>query len=330
MQRNTPNAMTRHTVLVALLIGFVVLSVLVIYPKSVFAQERAHPQEQEGLDLILEELLTDKNKTKIAIGLTYNTSTSDRVTGAFETIQTGTGAFVSVPTDLDASRRETDTLIASTTLRYGLTTRLEAFFRSSAIHTDNRVTNGITGQTTSLDSSRFLNIISGINYRLLDDQKYPGLIGFADVTLAENIASTGSDLVFAKSGTVGLTAYRVIDPIVLSATSGLRFALSRPVNGVEINPGDSMFLNPAIAFAVNNELTLTGGLSMRFERADEVRGVRQGSRQTRGDLEFGVSYAWDRKTTLRIDTRADAVGEGGLTVGINVTKKFGDTQYRFE
>ena len=159
---------------------------------------------------------------------------------------------------------------------------------------------------------------------MLKDEEYPGLIGFADVALVENVASTGSELVYVKSGAIGLTAYRVIDPVVLSATSGVRFAVSRAVGGIAVNPGDSIFLNPSIAFAANNELTLTGGLSMRFERADEVNDVRQGSRQTRGDLEFGVSYAWDRKTTLRMDTRADVVGEGGLTVGINITKKFGD------
>ena len=157
------SVMTRHATLVTLSAGFVALLTFILCPRFISAQEIKHPQEQDGLDLILEELLTDKGKTKIDIGLTYNTNTSDRTTGVFETIQTGAGAFVSVPTGLDAARRETDTLILSTTIRYGLTKTLEAFFRGSAIHNDNRVTNGMVGQTTSSDSSRFLNVMDSLN-----------------------------------------------------------------------------------------------------------------------------------------------------------------------
>ncbi len=197
------------------------------------------------------------------------------------------------------------------------------FFRGSAIYSNSRITDGIIGLTATSDSARLLNAVAGVNYRFLEDGEYPSLIGFADITLAENVASSGSEFVFARSGTIGFTAYKVIDPVVLSLTAGFRPALSRDVNGTKIDPGDSIFLNPSLAFAVNNELTLTGGLSMRFQGADEVGGVRQGSRQTRADMEFGVAYAWDHTTTLRMDTRADVIGEGGLTIGINLTKKFG-------
>ena len=286
------------------------------------AQEKEYPQEQDGIDLALERLLADKGRVKVEIGMTYNASTSDRTTGAFATIRTGTGTFVSVPVGLGTSRREAEILIGTTTVRYGLTARSELFVSGSAIYAHTRTTDGMTGLTTTADSARFYNVVTGVNYQLLEEGKHPGLIGFADVTLSENVASTGSEFVFAKSGTVGFTAYRVIDPVVLSLTGRYRPAFSRDVSGTRVDPGDVLILSPVLAFAVNNELTLIGGLSARFEGADEVGGVTRGARRTRADMGFRLAYAWSQNVTLLMDARTGVIGEEGLTVGMRLSRKF--------
>ena len=286
------------------------------------AQEKEYPQEQDGIDLALERLLADKGRVKVEIGMTYNASTSDRTTGAFATIRTGTGTFVSVPVGLGTSRREVETLIGTTTVRYGLTSRSELFASGSAIYTHTRTTDGMTGLTTAVDDARLLHVVTGVNYQFLEEGKRPGLVGFADVTLSENVAFTGSEFVFAKSGRVGLTAYKVIDPVVLSLTGGYRPAFSRDVSGTRVDPGDVLFLAPFLSFAVNNELTLIGGLSVRFEGADEVGGVTWGARRTRADMGFRLAYAWSQDVTLLMDAGMDAIGENGLIVGMSLSRKF--------
>ena len=190
--------------------------------------------------------------------MTYNASMSDGTTGAFATIQTGTGTLVSVPVGLGTSRREAETLVGTTAVRYGLTSRSELFARGSAVYTHTRTTDGITGLTTAVDDARFLRVVAGVNYQFLEEGKRPGLVGFADVALSENVAFTGSEFVFARSGMVGLTAYKVIDPVVLSLTGGWRPAFSRDVSGIRVDPRDILFLAPALSFAVNNEVTLIG------------------------------------------------------------------------
>ena len=287
------------------------------------AQEKDDPQKQDKIDLALERVLINKGGVKVEIGMTYNASMSDGTTGAFATIQTGTGTLVSVPVGLGTSRREAETLVGTTAVRYGLTSRSELFARGSAVYTHTRTTDGITGLTTAVDDARFLRVVAGVNYQFLEEGKRPGLVGFADVALSENVAFTGSEFVFARSGMVGLTAYKVIDPVVLSLTGGWRPAFSRDVSGIRVDPRDILFLAPALSFAVNNEVTLIGGLSVRFEGADEVGGITQGARRTRADMGFRLAYAWSQNVTLRMNARMDAIGEGGLTVGMNLSRKFG-------
>ncbi len=167
------------------------------------------------------------------------------------------------------------------------------------------------------------NVVLGLNYRFVDEGARPALIGFADIALLENTASSGTHFQSAKSGTLGFTTYRVLDPVVLSLTAGYAANFERAAKGGRIDPSDTLFLNPSIAFAVNNELTLTGGFGINFSGDDRVNGARQDNRSTNADLQFGLAYAWDENTTLRADTRTETLGNNNVTLGITLTRKLG-------
>ncbi len=139
----------------------------------------------------------------------------------------------------------------------------------------------------------------------------------------ENTAARGSDYQSGKSGTIGITAYRVLDPVVLSLTTGFRANLERDTSAGAVDPGDTIFVNPSIGFAVNNELTLSGGFGLNLTSGDRVNGVSQGSRRTSADLQFGLAYAWDENTTLRADARTETLRDRNFTAGITLTRKFG-------
>lgn len=285
------------------------------------AQERA--AEQDGLGIELEELLSEKGTFRLEFGTTFSASRRDGVAGLYQTIQTGTGEFVSVPVDVGSTDRQAETLLATVGLRYGLTTRSEIYSRATLRYDHSRFTDSTTGLTQSLSDTSFQSLVVGMNYRFLDEGERPGLIGFADVALLENTAARGTDFQTGKSGTVGFTAYRVLDPVVLSLTAGYRANLERTVDADRINPGDTLFINPSVGFAVNNELTLTGGFGLNFTGADTLNGVTQGSRNTNADLQFGLAYAWDKNTTLRADARAEVLGDRNFTAGITLTRTFG-------
>lgn len=257
------------------------------------------------------------------MGTTLSASRRDGVAGLFETIQTGTGDFVSVPVDIGSTDRQAETVLATLGLRYGLTSKAEIYSRATLRYDHSRFTNSLTGQIESLSNSSFQNLTIGMNYRLLDEDDHPGVIGFADIAVLENTAARGSDFQSGKSGTIGITTYRVLDPVVLSLTAGYRANLERMTASGNVDPGDTLFINPSIGFAVNNELTLTGGFGLNFTGADSLNGVAQGSRRTAADLQFGLAYAWDKNTTLRADARAETLGDRNFTAGITLTRKFG-------
>jgi len=47
--------------------------------------------------------------------------------------------------------------------------------------------------------------------------------------------------------------------VVLSLTTGYRYAVDRDVNNQKVDPGDLLFVNPSFGFAINNKVTVTSG-----------------------------------------------------------------------
>ena len=70
------------------------------------AQERI--AEQDGLGIELDELLTERGTIRLEFGTTISASQSDGISGLYQTIQTGTGEYVSVPIDLGVTDRHCD------------------------------------------------------------------------------------------------------------------------------------------------------------------------------------------------------------------------------
>lgn len=278
--------------------------------------------EQDGIAIELEELLSEKGTLRLEFGTTFSATRRDGVSGLYETIQTGTGDFVAVPVDLGVTDRQADTILASLGLRYGLSARTEVFSRLTLRHDRSRFIDTATGLTESLSTGALQGVVIGANHRFQDEGAGPGLIGFADVTVLENTAARGTDFQSGRSGTVGFTAYRVLDPLVLSVTAGYRGSFERETGADRIDPGDIFFVNPSVGFAVNNEVTLTGGFGLNFIGDDRLNGVTRDSGRTNAEWQFGLAYAWDSKTTLRADARAEVLGDRNFTAGITVTRKF--------
>jgi len=295
---------------------------LILLAGAAAAQERI--AEQDGLGIVLEELLTERGTINLEFGTTISASSIDGVSGLYQTIETWTGEFISVPVDLGVTDRQTDTVLGTLGLRYGLTARSEIYARATLRYDNVRFSDETNGLTESLSSSAFQSLIAGMNYRFSEDGEQPGLIGFAEVALLENTAARGTDIETGRSGAVGVTAYRVLDPVVLSLTTGYAANLERTVGADILDPGDNVFFNPSIGFAVNNELTLTGGFNLNYAtQADERNSTRQGSRNTTSDLQFGLAYAWDKQTTLRADVSTRVLGDDTFTAALFLTRKFG-------
>ena len=199
------------------------------------------------LPLTVEDLLTAQNRYRLEFGVNYANSDRRNIDSQFDLIQTGSGSFVLLPVNVGEARQNTDFLAMTLGFRYGVTKDTEVFTRLTATADDVRIQDN-TG-TDSRSSQQLSDLVVGVNHKFSPDNDTPALLGFAKITLAENTATDGSDFVYGKTGQVGFTTYRAIDPVVLSLTAGYRYAGKRDVKDQSIDPGDLLFINPSVGFA---------------------------------------------------------------------------------
>ena len=131
----------------------------------------------------------------------------------------------------------------------------------------------------------------------------------------------GSDFICVKSGQIGFTTYRSIDPVVLSLTAGYRYAGNRNVGGQQVDPGDLMFIHPSLDFAINDRVTVSGGPLFRFHGHDKVAGDNVGMRTSQTNLGLGLGYAVSRDVTVYVNILADISGDTGTQTGFNLVYK---------
>lgn len=274
------------------------------------------------LPLTVEDLLTEKDKFRLEFGLSYANADRNNIDTRFELVQTGTDSFVLLPVDINEQRQNSDILALTLGVRYGITVNTEIYTRLTATADSVRMRRDTT--TDSRSSQQWNEFVLGINHQFSQDNETPPLLGFAEISAVENTASGGSDFVYGKTGQIGFTTYRSIDPVVLSLTTGYRYAADRDVNNQKINPGDLLFINPNLGFAINNEVTVTGGVQFKFRDRDKVDGSGVGIRTSQTDLELGLGYAASENLTLYFDIRADISGDSGSQAGFNLLYKLND------
>lgn len=265
------------------------------------------------LPLTVEDLITDKGKVKLDVSLTYANSDRQGISTAEPiTVQTSSTSFVTLPTIIGESRGNSDSLVGTLGLRYGLTGKAEVFARTSYLASNSR-TIDVLG-TRSSRESRFADAWAGINYQFKKDDNTPALLGFAEIALREKHEHSSSSF---KSALVGLTTYKAIDPVVFSLTTAYRFNQSRKDGAQDYKPGNLLLLNPSVAFAVNDRVTLTTGMQWTSRQADKWDGKAQGFRRTSSDLLLAVGYGISNGSTLNLSFKSNVSGSNGTDLRLS-------------
>jgi len=146
-----------------------------------------------------------------------------------------------------AKRDHSDTLFVTLGGRYGLTADTELMLSGTVSASDMRSVDFEDASSTTTEQ-QFKTLTLGVNHRFSEDNETPAFLGFAKLNIIENTAISGQDLTFGRTGAVGLTAYRILDPLILSFTTGYRFETPRDAEGKNIDPGDVVFFNPRSVF----------------------------------------------------------------------------------
>jgi hypothetical protein len=270
------------------------------------------------MPLAIGDLITDKGKIKLDLSLAYaNTDRQGISTGEPITVQTGPASFVTLPTLISESKGNSDLLVGTLGLRYGLTAKAEIFARTSYLTSISR-SSDMSG-TSRNSESRFADAWAGINYQFKKDNDTPALLGFAEFALREKHEKSSSSL---KSALMGITTYKAIDPVVFSFTTAYRFNHSRQDGDISYKPGNLFLLNPSIAFAVNDRVTLTTSMQWTNRQAEKRGAEAQGFRRTSSDLLLGMGYGISKENTLNLTFKSNVSGSSGADLRLSWLRSF--------
>ena len=234
------------------------------------------------------------------------------ITGEPVTVQTGLTSFVTLPTLIGESVGNSDTWVTTLGLRYGLTAKAEIYSRFSALSSSQR-SSGPGGHNKTSDAG-FADAWAGVNYQFKKDDETPALLGFAELALREKHRHSSASF---KSALVGLTTYKAIDPMVFSLTGAYRFNQSRQDGDQSYKPGNLLLINPGVAFAVNDRVTLTSGVQWTRRQTDRDDGQASGIDRTATDLMLGVGYGFTKGNTLNTTLKLNASGRNGAEMRVN-------------
>jgi len=271
------------------------------------------------LPLTVEDLLTKNNEFRLSLNFGYSNVDRSKVSAHFDYVDTGNNNFVRLPVVVGEQRQNSDTFNLTFGGRYGLSAKTELYSRLTATANVTRL--HIGNDSNRLDSQQLSQLMFGVNHQFSEDTNSPALLGFAEVALAENNAIASSEYVHFKTGQIGFTTYRSIDPVVLSITTGYRYSWRRKTNDKDLDPGDLLFINPSVGFAVNNEVTLTGGVQFKFRSRDRIDHQGTGIRTSQTDLELGLGYASSEQLTINLTIRNDISGNTGAQANLGLLYK---------
>lgn len=276
------------------------------------------------LPLTVENLISDQGKYTMELGLTYgNSKSSDTTINGYIPVQIADTSYINIPTNITNERVQNEYLIASAGLKYGLIKNLDLSVNASMIYQSNRyldIDSSIDSLKQSTTDTDLADISIGLNYQFLEDAKYPALLGFIDSTALEKNDYKNA---YFSSWTVGLTTYRSYDPIVLSLTAGYKHSLEREIaNNTDYQPSDLFFLNPQVAFAANDRISLVAGLNFKTIGDQKLNQQTVEKQRNNVDYTFGLGYGLDNQSSLNLVTTLRQDFDNSNEVRLNYSKKF--------
>lgn len=273
------------------------------------------------LPLTVDDLLADKNRFKLDTDLSYyNHHKLSVATQGFEMVDLGQGRTLYMPS-IGESNTNTDSLITGIGLRYGVSDKLEMGIKTNAIYRNARHQSG--QDLTNTKDTHLQDISLSTQYQFIKNHaKLPDMIGFGELSLYDN--TQGLKNKSGASALVGFTTYTVNDPIVLSLTGTYQHQTRRELDGGgRMELGDTATLNGSVGFAVNPDITLTGGVGIRHKWADKNELGKFENNSTQTTLNLGFAYAMTARSNLTANVRTPISGDGGSTLSVGLTTKLG-------
>ena len=298
------------------------------------AQDQQEPDLQSGFLRQAAAVLIPKGRLEIDPALTLRHTQRKQL--AVRGLDLLDSIFIG---EIEVSDLRVTSLVHSTSIRYGLTNRLQLnltipysrVWRKLVLSPEVQRQIGEETETTTSDGG-LGDIVAGISAHILREGDYlPDLImtlslksdtGTSPFEVERGSLATGTGFWGLR---VGFTTVKVSDPAVLYLSGSYFYHHARDdISGFrEVDPPDSINLGFGVSYALNPYLSLTTRFNGGFTEKTEINGLEiDGSELTTASLGLGVTYAFSSKTSL--DLSADfGLTEDTPDVVVRVSTPFG-------
>ena len=259
---------------------------------------------------VIDEFVSQEGKWRLEGGLTYINTTSEAYRGY-------TGGYVQVsPTQLvpftsgvGDQHRQTDQFVASTGIRYGLTSTTEIGVRTAGIWMSTRNFEKVRKNRTTESKTTFDTLDITLTHRLYQNSGR-SIFAFGSVALISKTALLpyGEKYSNFQRGSLGISAYTIDDPVVFSVTSSFGWARPISIGGSRYNQGPIYTLAPTIAFLANDRVTLSTGLQFSMTKASKYANRALDINRSRVQLMLGAGFAWNENMSIYMNYGADMSG----------------------
>lgn len=282
------------------------------------------PYSHADLPLTIESLTTDKGRFKLDTTVSYfNQNSSNLLSQGSTNIDLGDGRSITIPNIPTEGKVNTDNLIGTLGLRYGITEDWEVGVKANALTLEQRLEHD--GKVTTQSDDRFQDILLTTQYQLTKNHNsLPDSLVFTELSIYDNTQGLKSD--YLTSALVGSTIYTVNDPIALSLTGTYQYNGNRDFKESigKVDIGDVFSLNGSVGFAVNPDITLNTGIGWRMVKGDKFDNSDISSaKYTETSLNVGLAYALNERSNLTANLRTPVSGDSGSTLSLGMTTKLG-------
>lgn len=260
---------------------------------------------QAQLPLTIEELLVEQRTLKLQTAFTYHNSDSAGL---------ATAGFAA---GLSPARRQQQMRASavSSRVRYGLRRNLEVSASATQARIEWHAADGSGG-----DDQYILAL--GANWLVSADGRTPALMLTAAVNVVETSWLQPGERYHGRTARLGAHMYRSIDPVVLSLAVSQEWRLSRDFAGGTLEPGNVLTLRPQVNFAVNQRVTLSGGVSWQRRAGDRLDGAAISVSSHQTGLSLGLGLLAGERSTVFLDTQISTSGDRSANLSLEWLYRF--------
>ena len=267
------------------------------------------------LPLSLEGIAPTQNRFKIGASLTYyNSNTDVHNQGASSYLLTPQNTTIEIPGRLISGRNNSDVLYSNISLQYGVSANTELYSSIGALWRQNRYSDA--NGHFSRNHHELSDVVLGVNQVVLRDGANPMLTATLETSALEKIRGKN---VHARSWFAGISAYKAVDPVVFSLTTGYRFNFN---NSTGRRPGNYWLIRPGVSFAANDRTAFNARLQWTGRQGERIHGKKTNAFESSTHATLGVGYAFSSQTSLSADVQWNLSGDTGANATLALQHRF--------